>query len=282
MQVDTASNNTPAFGTEAYLRGTERAAQSVFTAVLESFSRQGYASADELPADTALSEDTVRQAWDDWFSAASLNQSFEKLSRQDMRQQYGDLLVRAYSEGAYAAPQQFLSSLSSEELEVVQHANRLVDPIDVDSLTEEGALNLLLPQSAKVDLNHDGLNQTGIAMGMQFPNSDTPAEVVAAWDEATAGMDFGERMLYEMHMMLPLLTSNIVTDDNGQFVRMIEPGDPDFTNPMANGNYSYRQAAKEALGGVEFAKQWMTREQYEQQREFWTNFGQLLDAHDAK
>ncbi|WP_145246384.1 hypothetical protein [Aeoliella mucimassa] len=281
MQVDHASTRAATFGTDAYLRGTERAAQSVFTAVLESVGRQGYASAEELPDDVVLSQDTVRQAWNDWFSAASLNQSFDKLSRQDMKQQFGDLMVRAYSEGGYAAPQQFLASLSSEELEVVQHSNRLVDPIDVDSLTEEGALNLLLPQAAKVDLNHDGFQQTGIAMGMSFPNSDTPPEVVAAWDEATAGLDFGDRMFYEMQMMLPMLISNIVTDENGQFVRMIEPGDPDFTNPMASGNYSYRQAAADALEGVEFAKRWMTREQYEEQRDFWTNFGQLLDKHDA-
>lgn len=69
--------------------------------------------------------------------------------------------------------------------------------------------------------------------------------------------------------------------NNGRFLHRYEPGEPGFTNPMAQLGYSYLQAVQDNLGGLEFSKRWMTQEQYEQQIEFWTRFGQLLEKDNA-
>lgn len=78
--------------------------------------------------------------------------------------------------------------LSAAELKSVQNSYSQAEPIYVDSLTEEGALDLLLPQAAQVDLNGDGFTRSRAAYGMTFPDCTTSREVMQAWDATTAGM----------------------------------------------------------------------------------------------
>lgn len=260
----------------------DRHVQSVFSDVLAEAGRAGYASASAVETDAPL-ETSLRNAWDDWSLSERVNGRYASRGEDyaEFKQPFGDLLVRAHAEGGYLDPQGFLADLTADELATIQSVHSLAEPIDVAGLTEEGALNLLLPPVAQVDVNRDGLTQSGAAFGIRFPNSDTPADVVAAWDTATAGMPFGERMMYELRMMTPVLTANIVVDANGAFLERYEPGDPEFTNPMARPDYSYRDAVREQLDGVEFAKRWLTQQQYEQQSTFWTHFGEELDARNA-
>ena len=130
-------------------------------------------------------------------------------------------------------------------------------------------------------MNHDGFTRCGVAYGMRFPDSNTPPEVAAAWDEATEGMSFGDRMIHEMQMMLPLLTANLVDDDEGRFVRRYEPGDPGFTNPMASSEYSYVDAAQDRLNYLEAFRSRMPPEQYERDKAFWSRMQGLLIEHGA-
>ena len=125
--------------------------------------------------------------------------------KTELGDQFGEILLKAYREEAYVDPKAFLSGLSEGELETVQHVHWLADPIKVGSLTEEGALNLLMPPAAQVDLNHDSFTQSGAAYGFRFPDSTAPPEVVAAWDEATADLSPSDRMMYEFQMKLPVL-----------------------------------------------------------------------------
>ncbi|TWU04002.1 hypothetical protein Pla100_09380 [Neorhodopirellula pilleata] len=99
----------------------------------------------------------IDESWNHWFQIARLGRYASPEAPADLGTTYGDVLQKAYSEGAYAAPVPFLKGLSADELETIQNANWLADPIRVDSLTEEGALNLLIPAAAQVDLNYDGL-----------------------------------------------------------------------------------------------------------------------------
>ena len=57
----------------------------------------------------------------------------------------------------------------------------------------------------------------GVAYGMRFPDSNTPTEVVAAWEEATADLSPSERMIYELQMVTPIITANIHLDENGAY-----------------------------------------------------------------
>lgn len=261
--------------------------QNLFSEVLEAAGRRGYASAQKTSlvegadVDAYGGEEKLVEAWEDWFQAVRSERYSNEKQPEELKQGFGEIIVRAHAEGGYVQPKEFLNSLSREELKVVQDVHHLAAPIQVDGLTEEGALNLLLPPPAQVDLNHDGLTQSGLAYGMRFPDSNTPPEAAAAWEEATAGMSFGERMIYEFQMMLPIMTANFHFDENGAYSHHYDPGDPEFVNPMADPSYSYAKAAQDRLDALDFVKAQMPSEQYERQTEFWNEMLDLLHEKGA-
>lgn len=95
-----------------------------------------------------------------------------------------------------------LSSMSKQDLQQVQHAAGLVDRIQVASLSNEGALNLLSQpdKSDMVDLNNDGLVEVGVSRAIVFPPVNAPNSVKAAWDDATQGMTEQDKLVMELHM----------------------------------------------------------------------------------
>ncbi|QDV72364.1 hypothetical protein [Botrimarina mediterranea] len=258
----------------------ERQVQSAFSAVLEAAGRQGYASAAPI-ADGAPVADAAQQAWDDWFGTRPERYA-SQASPEKLQQGFGAIIGKAINEEGYADPKGFLAKLNREELATLQSVHSLADPIHVESLTEEGALNLLLPPPAQVDIDADGITHSGAGRGIRFPNSNTPPEVVDAWDSATAGMSWGERSQFELKMMLPTLLANIEVDANGQFIGQREPGDPDYRNPMAELGYSYRDTVQSMIDALDFQKEQMPRDQYEEQRAFWRRFGEELEATGAE
>jgi len=278
MKVDSATASILQQPTKT--RNHDQQVQSIFSEILEAAGRSGYASAEKLEGVELTTED-VQDSWSSWFNA-ELSGRYASVNRpEQLKQAFGEVLAQAHAEGGYVEPKQFLKGLSKGQLQAVQNAHWLADPIDVNSLTEEGALNLLLPGAAQVDLNNDGLTQSGAAYGMKFPDSNTPTKVVEAWEEATANLSFGEKMIYELQMMLPIMTANMFLDENGAYSHHYEPGDPEFRNPMAEAGYSYRQATQDQLDHLEFVKNWIPQEQYDRQTEFWQSLQGLLDEKGA-
>lgn len=255
--------------------------QNVFSDVLEAAGRRGYASAQDVEGTQPL-EESIQTSWSDWFDVARTGRYETAENLDQLKQGFGEILSRAHSEGGYVQPKEFLNSLTKDELQVVQNIHWLAEPIQVDSLSSEGALNLLLPPAAQVDINHDGLTQSGAAYGIRFPDSNTPTDVTASWEEATAGMSMGDRMMYEFRMVAPILLANIHFDENGAYSHHTEPGDPDFVNPFAKPGYSYVQATQDQLDHLNFVKNWITPEQYDTQTDFWSRFQNLLTEKGAR
>ena len=74
---------------------------------------------------------------------------------------------------------------------------------------------------------------------MIFPDSTTSREVMQAWDAATAGMPEGDRMIYELQMMFPVLSANAVTAPDGSFSHFLDFDDPNWVNPLKPDCYSF-------------------------------------------
>jgi hypothetical protein len=258
----------------------ERQVQSAFRAVLEAAGRQGYASAAPVAGGDSVA-DSAQQAWDDWFGTRPERYA-SKASPEQLQQGFGAIVGKAIAEEGYVDPKGFLASLSRDELATLQSVHNLVEPIHVDSLTEEGALNLLLPPPAQVDIDADGITHSGAGRRISFPNSNTPSEVVDAWETATAGMSWADRSTFELKMMLPTLLANIEVDANGHYIGQREPGDPDYRNPMAEAGYSYRETVQSMIDALDFQKEQMPRDQYEEQMAFWRQFGEELEATGAE
>ncbi len=255
--------------------------------MLKQAGREGFASAEPLADEKDLPEQ-IGESWHEWFQANTSRYTFQAgadnpsvqagKSADDLRQDYQAILLDAYSSGGYATPEQYVRSLSEEQLRTVQQVHHLADPINASMLSTEASLNLLLPPAAQVDANRDGLTAVGAGMMIGFPNSNTPKNVRDAWESATADMPEQDRMTYQLQMMMPLITANLKVDSQGQFVRSVQPGDADWVNPMNSADYSYKRAADEWLAYLDRFKYQMSIEQYTKDKSFWTSFRDQLQS----
>jgi len=254
--------------------------QNVFSAVLGSVGREGYQSAEAISAEQPLDEQ-MRSSWDGWFGMVQTRRYQEIEKPAELAGAFGQLMHRAYREGGYVDPKSFLGGLSADEIENVRLVHHLADPINVSSLTEEGALNLLIPPDAQVDLNRDGITQSGVGNGVRFPDSTTPRPVAEAWHLATADLPEGEKMTYELQMVLPTLLANIHLNPDGSFSHQVEPGDVNWRNPMAAPEYSYRQFTQGMLQSLDYFKSQMDPLKYERDHAFWSDLQSRLPDENS-
>ncbi|EMI21257.1 hypothetical protein RMSM_01817 [Rhodopirellula maiorica SM1] len=257
---------------------TEHNLQNVFSDVLSGAGHAGYASAEPIESEEPI-QTQIQESWDGWFQLELQGRYRTTEQPRQLGKQYGALVQNAYENGGYIAPKAFLSSLSPAELSVVQDIHHLAEPIQVNSLTEEGAINLLIPPPAQIDMNRDGLTQSGAAWGLRFPDSTTPKPVAEAFETATEGMDWGERSLYELQMVMPTLLANFHVDQSGAFAYQVEPGDPRFVNPRAAPDYSYVDYADSYLSYLDAFKSRIDPIQYTKGKAFWTDFQNELIAN---
>ncbi|WP_168566228.1 hypothetical protein [Crateriforma spongiae] len=276
MKIDQSATGFVTF--DQRRRNNDHLVQNVFDQVLEAAGRDGYASA-ETPDAIDGQTPGIAEAWDQWYRNESLGRYRQTENRQQLGQTFADVMVQASESAGYVDPIGFLNQLSEDQMETVRQIHALAEPIRVSSLSEEGALNLLLPPAAQIDLDNDGLTESGKAYGIRFPDSQTPPDVVTAWDNATADMDESERMMHMLHMKLPVLTSNAVVKPDGTFSHFRQPGDPDWINPMASEDYSYRGATEDMIDYLNAFRSQIPSDRYERDMAFWQAFrSELITA----
>lgn len=295
MQIDSlldtgASRSTAGSPRQQQVRA-ERTLQGVFAEVLAAAGRQGYLSgtapASPSPdantvADANAEPEAITAAWQDWLTVGRGAMRYRDVQApQQLFDSFHDIMLQASRQNAYAAPQAFLRGLNDQQLATVQQMHHLAQPIEVEPLTAEGAMNLLLPPVAQVDVDHDGLTESGAAYTLRFPDSRTPAAVADAWYEATADLSPAERSLREMQMKIDVVLANFHVDSQGRFSHRVAPGDPDWVNPMADPKYSFGEQTRRQLESIEYFKHQTPPEQYQRDRRFWTHFQASLQNAGA-
>jgi hypothetical protein len=137
--------------------------------------------------------------------------------------------------------QQFLSTLTPNELYVIQKANCLANSIQVNALSKEGSENLFLNPLGKdkvVDINNDGIVEIGEGKNMIFPPPNAPESVKAAWNQATDAMSSEDKSHMMFEFLAEQLVQNSYKDADGTF-HVREPGDPGWVNIFGNTTSSY-------------------------------------------
>ncbi|HBN08747.1 MAG TPA: hypothetical protein DD435_08895 [Cyanobacteria bacterium UBA8530] len=111
-----------------------------------------------------------------------------------------------------------LRSLSLEDRHLLEKVHfgsalqsSLETPDQIDSLSDEGAYNLLVQPHGYVDVNGDGITNVGKGKTLIFPPSDSPQAVKDAWDAATEGLSPLQKATQELKMHIRLF--GIVHDD---------------------------------------------------------------------
>jgi hypothetical protein len=269
--------------------------RAVFSDLLRQAGQEGWQSAPqaltgnrgEARSQTVSAVDAVA-SWDRWLGAHADRYSFTTSGSpsvrpdkglEDLRQDYGRILQSAQAAGAYAQPQAYLRTLSQEDLRTVQQVHARADAIDPAQLSHEGALNLLLPPDAMVDLDRDGVTEVGGTKVILFPSSTTPPEVCAAWNAATANLSPEEVLVRQLQMGSgPQTQANTRFDSQGRVVDIINPGDPGWVNPFSDPSYTYKDFAKEQLALLDKFKGLMPADQVKRDEAFWRSFLDALSA----
>ncbi len=285
--VGSGSKPAAANNVEQNAANLGRQVENFYATLLEQFGQQGFVSAQPIEPLT-ITQQSVRETWNDWYSQVGYQSySFQAGSgspsvranktSEDLRLDYGSILVDAYQNGAYAAPLQYLQSLDRDQLRVLQQVHHLAEPIDAEQLSEESSLNLLLPPPTQIDQNHDGLTAVGAAYTIRFPTSDTPGHIRDAWEKVTANLNESDKAIYTLQMNFSLITANLHTDAQGNFVRASQPGDDDWVNPMASPNFSYSNYADQWLSYLREFKNQMEPAQFARDQQFWTSFRNAIE-----
>lgn len=190
--------------------------------------------------------DSITQS-DTGFSQSSLNKLQVRSLTEDEISGFGDILRQANEQTTTS--KEFLKSLSSDELQLVKKANSLAANIDVDSLSQEGAQNLLSQPDGSdlVDLNNDGIVEIGIGRTIHFPPVNAPAHVKASWEKATEGMDGGEKAQLELSMFSMVYGFGI----NGVDPDVALPPEQQWDSTNINALYEYAQSNLEFRVGME-------------------------------
>lgn len=140
----------------------------------------------ELPSPEEIK--TMLYAWKAKFDTRDKSDEL-KQRIEDNITAFAALIDRAGQEGGYDHPEEFLRSLSEEDLAVLQTMHLLAKPLDPSKIGKEGSLNLLLPPTDAIDLDQDGSITIG-AMGriFTFPPHQASQDVKQAWEDATEGL----------------------------------------------------------------------------------------------
>jgi hypothetical protein len=161
------------------------------------------------------------------------------------------VLQKAESANAQADPKAFLRTMTGSEMDALQMAHSLAQPIDVNSINEEGAANLLAQPGSEKDIDNNGLTSIGAGNFITFPPNDAPESFKAAWATATAGKSFGD---IPSQMIVSIGISNMHPDPvTGQPVA-VAPNDPAWRNPYADVNYDYAGAVHKIMDGLSYDK----------------------------
>jgi len=195
----------------------------------------------------------------------------------DDRVTFADILERTQRDNAGPDAKGFLARLSDGELSALQRAHGLVEAINVTALSDEGAANLLRQFDLRVDLEDDGFVDVGAATTWQFPPVNAPADVKAAWEEATQGLTDMEKMLKMAPFMARVAGANLRFDATGTAVGMAEPGDPDFRNIFSEPGFSYSQMTRDLLAELERFKYTLSAADYAERKGFLERFLTALE-----
>lgn len=137
-------------------------------------------------------------------SSASVSQLNKRGLNQQQIQNFEDLVQQAKTEQKQTdkSAKQVLAAMTPQQLAILQRANSIASPIQVNQLSEEGAANLLSQpdRTDRVDLNNDGIIEIGQSRSIQFPPPSAPESIKQSWQEATEVMDWGDKAILEMRM----------------------------------------------------------------------------------
>mgnify|MGYP000712820896 CR=1 FL=1 len=124
--------------------------------------------------------------------------------REPYKEDFEEIYNKAKDEKVtISSAKDFLNSLSKEELNTLQHHTLLVNDINVNSLSDEGAYNLLLHHYEQYDFDKDGFVSTGEGKSMSWLPTNMPNKEKEVLVETLNELDEKDRF-QSLLMLVPL------------------------------------------------------------------------------
>lgn len=153
---------------------------------------------------------------------------------------------------------EFLATLSSAELHIIQEANNLACTINVNELSDEGAENLFnrpVGKSKLVDLNNDGIVEVGEAKTIVIPPLNAPDSVKEAWEQATSGLTLREKVLLEGKFLVKQIEANSYKDVYGN-IKVRQPGESGWVNIFGETEEAFVSLLEELIYRIDNPLAW--------------------------
>lgn len=115
---------------------------------------------------------------------------------------------------------EFLQGLSSKEVKILQKYSGLADSVNVDTLSAEGAYNLLLHDKEQYDFNGDGVAEVGIGKHMLPVPINMPTDVRDAYISAMNSLSGKDRLMSSMLTMDPARLASRLNNEPYSATRM--------------------------------------------------------------
>lgn len=245
--------------TSLYAAKTSAAAGNIYASLAASGS-----AGNKAPAKTSVSPDAIVT-----ISSKALELMQRRQVSNDEVQQLKEILAKANAANAQSDPKSFLRGLSAADMEVLRKVHSLADAIDIPSLSQEGAANLLVPPGSARDLDNNGLTSVGAGNFFTFPPENAPESFKAAWASASENMSFAD---IPTEMIFAVGLANIHVDERSGRVTSVSPDDPNWRNPYADPGYDYRGAIDNITSSLKYNYEHnlIPKERYEQEMAFYT------------
>lgn len=245
---------------------------NAFTQIFGFSSPAGKTSGGEAGS-TSLQTDKVT------FSPRALELMSRRQVTGEEREAFAMIQAKSIESGGYKDPKAFLNTLSPQEMEVLRKVHTLADPIRIAPLDFEGAANLLNEPGAARDLNNDGFLGVGAGKGWVFPPPNAPANVVKAWEETTAGMSEGQKMLKMGSFMVQERQANLRINAEGKATGFYQPGERGYRNIYNEPGFSYKELVGKILTQLETTKGYLYADKYRESISFLTAFSDALERN---
>ncbi|MCE1226122.1 MAG: hypothetical protein LWW87_06490 [Geobacteraceae bacterium] len=210
------------------------------------------------------------------FSTRSLDLMQRRGVTDQERERFAAILATASNAGGCSDPKSFLSSLSTDEMEILRKVHCLATPISVAGLDFEGAYNLLMAPGEAKDLNDDGLLGIGAGKIWEYPPPNAPEAVKKAWEEVTAGVPESEKWLKMAPFMAAAACANLKPDLSGFY----EPGETGYKNIYSDPGFSYTGQVRDILSMMDRFKG-QNDAHYQENKEFLLSFLKELTVNHA-
>lgn len=150
--------------------------------------------------------------------------NFHNFSISDAeREHFQSIVIQALALDDELDPVSFIENLNDDGKKIILKAQGLPETTDLSALDGEGAINLLLPKSGRLDLDNDGVTKIANNRFIGSPVVNAPEEVQQAYEAALETQGSENHAITALRFYLRAFPPTIEYDSQGNVSKVQRP-----------------------------------------------------------